>query len=269
MIWLALLLAQTVTDPSASARGEKIFAQNCSVGYCHGVGGAAGRGPRLRGRTLDKNYLYKVTRDGIPNSAMPAWKDRLKDDEIGAVVAYMGSIATASAEAPPANPMPPGTGPAAVSAFKGPAQAERGHRLFFDAVQEIRCGTCHSLGGRGIAIGPDLTASASKTPKEMAEAIRSNRSQHVVTAKLNNDESFPALRVQQDENWVKLYDLTTPPPVLRTLNRGEIVSITESSNWGHDAVVKHLTLDQVADIIAFIRWAASGEKSDVSPGSLR
>jgi mono/diheme cytochrome c family protein len=47
MIALALLLpllaqsAQSAVDP-AIARGEKIFAQSCSVGYCHGVAGAAG-----------------------------------------------------------------------------------------------------------------------------------------------------------------------------------------------------------------------------------
>src|SRR5207247_142081 len=53
MIWLALLL-----QISPVAAGEKIFALQCSVGYCHGAAGAAARGPRLRGRTFDKNYLY-------------------------------------------------------------------------------------------------------------------------------------------------------------------------------------------------------------------
>ena len=86
MIALALLMAQSVAVPAAGARGEQIFAQNCSVGYCHGIAGVAGRGPRLRGRSFAKDYLYNVTRDGIPSSAMPAWKDRLKEDDIRAVV---------------------------------------------------------------------------------------------------------------------------------------------------------------------------------------
>ena len=81
-IRLALLLQM-----SPVATGEKIFAQSCSVGYCHGAAGAAARGPRLRGRAFDKNYLYGVIRDGIPKSAMPAWKDRFKEDEIRATVA--------------------------------------------------------------------------------------------------------------------------------------------------------------------------------------
>src|SRR5690242_21018321 len=65
---LLLLLSQSVQHDSATAaiaRGEKIFAQSCPVGYCHGVAGAAGRGPRLRGRSFSKDYLLNVTRDGI------------------------------------------------------------------------------------------------------------------------------------------------------------------------------------------------------------
>ena len=112
------------------ARGEKIFAQSCSVGYCHGVAGAAGRGPRLRGRTFPKDYLLNVTRDGIPSSAMPAWKGRLKDDEIRAVVEYVASLASATDPAPPANPMPPGIGPAAIPGFNGPPAGRPRPRAF-------------------------------------------------------------------------------------------------------------------------------------------
>src|ERR1041384_1664972 len=69
----AMILVGLLLQISSIAAGETIFAQNCSVGYCHGAAGAAARGPRLRGRTFDKSYLYSVIRDGIPKSAMPAW----------------------------------------------------------------------------------------------------------------------------------------------------------------------------------------------------
>src|SRR2546423_1351867 len=110
MIALALLLpllaqsaqsAESGGETPGIARGEKIFAQSWSVGYCHGVAGAAGRGPRLRGRTFSKDYLLNVTREGIPTSAMPAWKGRLKDDEIHAVVEYVASLSSATDPAPP------------------------------------------------------------------------------------------------------------------------------------------------------------------------
>ncbi len=268
MNWLLLLAAQNLVDPSVIARGEKIFAQNCSVGYCHGVAGAAGRGPRLRGRTLDNKYLYKVTHDGIPNSAMPAWKDRLGEEDIRAVVAYVASLATATGEPPATNPMPPGTGPATISPFKGPAQAGRGYVEFFSATRETHCGTCHTVGGRGIGIGPDLARLGAKSPKEIAAAIRGTQSRHVLTAKLSDGEVFPALRSEQTEEQIRLYDLTAPPPVLRSLQRSEIASLTENPGWSHRVIAKDYTAAQLADIIAYIRWASSGETVNVRPSEL-
>jgi mono/diheme cytochrome c family protein len=252
MIALALLLAQTVAAQAAVTRGDQIFAQNCSVGYCHGVAGAAGRGPRLRGRSFSKDYLYSVTRDGIPNSAMPAWKDRLKDEDIRAVVVFVASLATATDPAPPANPMPPGTGPAAMPAFKGPAAAARGHELFFDATR-ANCATCHAVGGRGISIGPDLTSQPALAD---IEAVRSRL---VLTAKLKNGEEFPALAGERRVDQVTLYDLTIAPPVLRTLDRSEVLSLAPSTTWRHDDFVKDYSRSDLESILVYLRWAAAGK----------
>ena len=255
MILLALLLAQTVASPPAVARGEQIFARNCSVGYCHGVAGAAGRGPRLRGRTFSKDYLLSVTRDGIPNSAMPAWKDRLKDDDIRAVVEYVSSLATSTDPAPPANPMPAGIGPATTPGFKGPAAAARGYELFSDPAR-TNCGVCHAVGGRGIAIGPDLTAGKSS---EMLSEIGATRSQHVVTAKLKSGEGFPALLVEQNAQEIRLYDLTLTPPVMRTLLRAEVVSLDPQASWRHSDFVKDYSGAELEEIAVYLRWASSGK----------
>ena len=255
MIALALLLAQGVARPPAVARGEQIFAQNCSVGYCHGVAGAAGRGPRLRGRTIAKDYLYNVTRDGIPSSAMPAWKDRLTDDDIRAVVEYVTSLASVTDPLPPAVVMPPGIGPAATPGFKGPAAAARGHELFSDPPRG-NCGGCHAVGGRGIAIGPDLTAG--KSP-EMLSEIGATRSRHIVTAKLKNGEEFPALIAEQSAHEIRLYDLTLSPPVMRTLLGSEIVSLVPNSSWRHSDFVKDYSRSELEEIVVYLRWAAPGK----------
>lgn len=251
MILVTLLLAQSVVPNMAA--GEKIFAQSCSVGYCHGAAGAAGRGPRLRGRAFTADYLYRVIADGIPNSAMPAWKGRLDETQIRAVVSYVMSLASATEPAPPANPMPPGVGPAALSRFNGPPQAERGHELFFDASHDMRCGVCHALGGRGIAIGPDLGNS-----RDVAAGMDAAHSQHVLAAVLNDGEKFPALLAGQEGDRVKLYDLSVPPPVLRTLNRAEIKSMAQDAGWSHQALLSGYTAAQLNDIVAYIRWAVTG-----------
>ena len=255
MILLALVLAQSVAVPGAVARGEQIFAQSCSVGYCHGVAGAAGRGPRLRGRSFAKDYLYNVTRDGVPSSAMPAWKDRLKDDDIRSVVEYVASLATSTDPAPPANPMPPGIGPAAMPSFKGPAAAAHGHELFSDPAR-TNCGVCHAVGGRGIAIGPDLTAVKSS---EMLSEIGATHSRHVVTAKLKNGEEFPALLVEQNAQEIRLYDLTLAPPVMRTLLRADVGSLDPNSPWRHSDFVKDYSRPELEEIVVYLRWAASGK----------
>ena len=254
MIAVALLLAQTAGVPAAIARGEQIFAQNCSVGYCHGVAGAAGRGPRLRGRSFSKDYLYGVTRDGIPSSAMPAWKDRLQDEDIHAVVEYVASLATATDPPPPVNPMPPGTGPAALPSFKGPAAAARGHELFFDPAR-ANCGVCHSVGGRGIAVGPSLASGQ----EVMLSDIDATHSGHVVTAKLKNGEEFAALPGERDENQVRLYDLTLAPPVLRTFASSEVGSLVPTSTWRHSDFVRDYSRSELEAIVVYLRWAATGK----------
>jgi mono/diheme cytochrome c family protein len=255
VIALALLLAQSVPPAPAVTRGEQIFARNCSVGYCHGVAGAAGRGPRLRGRGFAKDYLYSVTHDGIPNSAMPAWKDRLKDDDIRAVVEYVSSLAASADPAPPANPMPPGIGPAAMPSFKGPAAAARGYELFSDPPR-ANCGVCHMVGGRGIAIGPDLTA---RKPPDMLSQIGATLSLHVVTAKLKNGEEFPALLAEQNAQQIRLYDLTLAPPVMRTLLSSEVASLDPNSSWRHSDFVKDYSRPELEEIVVYLRWAASGK----------
>ena len=254
MIAMALLwLAQSAPDPATVARGEKIFAQSCSVGYCHGVAGAAGRGPRLRGRTFSKDYLYNVTRDGIPNSAMPAWKSRQKDEDIRAVVDYIASLSSAVDAAPPANPMPPGIGPASLASFNGPPQAARGHALFFDSARE-NCGACHSIGGRGIAIGPDL-----KSQPDLVARVHSAHSRHVLTARLRDGEEFPALLAEQNGRQIRLYDVTLAPPVLRTLLREDVVSLRENPSWKHGDFVKQYSQAELEDIGVYLRWATEGK----------
>jgi len=252
LIVLALLLAQVAAGPAPVAQGERIFAQSCSVGYCHGVAGSAGRGPRLRGRTFTKDYLTTVIHDGIPSSAMPAWKDRLKDDDIRAVVAYIVSLATATDPAPPANPMPPGVGPASQPVFSGPPQAARGRALFSDPARE-NCAVCHAVAGRGMAVGPDLTAVF-----EPLRRIHSAASHHVLTASLQTGEHFPALLVSQTDHEVRLYDLTSTPPVLRTFARSQVTSLAQNSAWRHDDVIRNYSAAELEDIAAYLLWAATG-----------
>ena len=259
-MWLLLFIFGNSVGQEVNPNGERIFAQSCSVGYCHGVAGSAGRGPRLRGRKLERSYVEKVTRDGIPDSAMPGWKGRLSDQEIAAVVDYIMGLASASDLVPPSNPMPPGEGPATLAEFAGPPAARHGQDLFFDATRTPRCGSCHVLGGRGAAIGPDLLPLAAGKAPDFIAAARSKSPKHVLTARLSDGDTFPALRAGQKDEFIQLYDLTTELPVLRTLSRPEIRSLAEGSNWRHEAVARSYSDEELAAILSFIQWVQSAKK---------
>ena len=259
MIWLSLLLIQTVADPAVLQRGEVVFAQSCATGYCHGAAGAAGRGPRLRGRSLDRNRVSEAIREGIPQSAMPGWKDRLSEQDLGAVIAYVMSLEHADEAGLPEYPMPPGVGPAAYVDFPGPAEAKQGRDWFFDATRELRCSTCHSAGGRGIAVGPELTGSSLEDQGRFLSRVRASRSQHVLTATLKDKSVFPALRFEQKEGWVKLYDLTSAPPVLRSFEASAIASLVNAKDWSHQSVTQDYEDDEIKTIVKYLAWARSQE----------
>jgi mono/diheme cytochrome c family protein len=177
---------------------------------------------------------------------MPAWKDRLKDEDLWATVAYIQSLATASGDA--------GTvvtaGPASSrETFAGPPAAARGRDLFFAS---NRCGSCHALGGRGTAVGPDV----SKLSREqIIAAIRSTQSRQVRVVKLKDGETFPAIVGPEDGGFVQVFDLTAPPPVRRTLEKAEIASLTPGA-WNHQPVAAGHTQEQLVDIAEYICWAA-------------
>jgi mono/diheme cytochrome c family protein len=243
VLWLALLLLQAPVAPGEAAAGAQIFAKSCAIGYCHGSGGAAGRAPRIQGRSFTADYLLKVTREGIPGTAMPAWQGRLTDAEIRAVVAYMLSISTGQAAAAPA------TGASAAPRVEIPPVARAGRALFFDAVRGTRCGTCHAVEEWGVPVGPNLAAS----PPQSVAAIRDAPAPEVRTARLAGGEEFAALPVEEKDGWMKLYDLTVPPPVLRTVHASE-VTLSGGSTWKHDAAVSFYSDQELETILVYLRW---------------
>ncbi len=146
-------------------------------------------------------------------------------------------------------------------------QIQRGEALFFDANK--RCAGCHAMKGRGTAIGPDLRTIGQLTPAAIAMAARSTSFQYVQNVKLKAGEEFPAMPGPKDEKVVQLYDLSKTPPELRKVAKDEISSMTTTNKWKHPATVVNLTNEQMADIVAYIRWAATGNKKAVEPSEVR
>ncbi|MBI1791839.1 MAG: c-type cytochrome [Acidobacteria bacterium] len=256
MFWLILLAAGALsaqTDPASISRGGQTFATSCTESACHGTGGAAGKAPRLLSRSLSRERLGRVIRDGIPNTTMPGFQSRLKEPEIEDLVDYVVSLNQEPAEASASKP----------AGFEGPEQARRGRAQFFEADGPARCGTCHRIARQGTAVGPDLARLARLSPRALVTAILASRTQYVVELKLRDNTSFPAMKVSQDSQAMEVFDLSATPPVSRRVNRTEVAAMVDNVNWKHPPGAAGLTSEQLADIIAYIRFAAYGDKAGV------
>jgi mono/diheme cytochrome c family protein len=234
---------------AAIARGAQVFAQSCAVGYCHGSRGTANRGPRLAGRAFDRVYLERVIRSGIPGKAMPPWGATLGDADLKAVLAYVVSLSGGASVAAASS----STGPAAEPArFEGPPEARRGKELFFDAGRSVRCGTCHVLDGWGVAVGPNLLAK----PIPTAAAVRALPAPGVALLRTRDGDSFAALPADQRDDLVRVYDLTSSLPVLRTLRAAD-VTWSPAAPWKHGSAIASYGDRDLDSIVRYLRWLAS------------
>jgi mono/diheme cytochrome c family protein len=147
-----------------------------------------------------------------------------------------------------------------------PTQIERGEALFFDSA--TGCGTCHAMKGKGTAIGPDLKGVARLSPAGLAMAIRSTVTQYVQTVKTKTAGSFPAMPPGPEGTSVKVFDLSKMPPVPHDVARAEI-STTPNAGWKHPPSTHGYTDQQIADLIAYVRYAGAGNKSAVDPDDVK
>jgi len=266
-----------------------LFAQSCSVGYCHGVAGKAGRGPRLRGREWDRNYLFKVTFEGIPNSSMPAWKGRLTEAEIGAVVAYvltLSKLTSDSAEAPlPAvRVASQSAGIPEASSSKSDSSpgdssllgnAEKGKALFFDSSNDWHCAACHRIGEAGARVGPGLSGVKSKSVKDLfidivLPSAHLSPDRPFVSITTKSGEQIQGVKNEESSTHIKLYDIGSLPAVLRNLPKNQIQKLDIQSRSAMPAKYGEMyTVKQVLDLIAFLKSSGSGPAEVVNLNDLR
>ena len=221
------------------ARGGDVFAKTCATGYCHAPkGGPGSTAPRLAARGFGEEYISQTIRRGIPGTSMPGFATVLNRGELFAVTAYVASLNGITVRNP---------APEAETEKKLPVEAERGRELFFDAVRGFgRCATCHQVDGFGIPV----TTPIAKIPADAA-ALRQLPASDVKTASADGD-SFPALVVSQGKIQTKVYDLTSPPPVLRTFASAS-VSLKDGSAWRHASVLGSYNDAELGAILAYLR----------------
>lgn len=154
---------------------------------------------------------------------------------------------------------------AAQNASDIPAQAARGEELFFQSAKPSACGMCHSLGGKGTAVGPDLMRWGRVAPRATAMAITSTITVDVVWVEPKAGDAFPAMKVSEEGGNTQFYDLGKMPPALLKLAAEEVRAVKPNATWKHPPSQAKHTPEQIADIIAFIRWAGAKDTKGVKP----
>jgi len=143
-------------------------------------------------------------------------------------------------------------------------QIQRGHDLFIKSPKGVACATCHNLGGEGTAIGPDLTTMGSMgTPHVIVLTMRMTMTNYVQSFKTVHAGTFPGMLKEKQKDETEIWDLSQMPPVLRKLPNSEIVSVVRDQTWKHPPASVDYTPQELADLISFLRWAATGSVKEV------
>lgn len=136
-----------------------------------------------------------------------------------------------------------------------PGVASRGEALFF-AEGGVQCFSCHVVGGRGRAVGPDLSAIGRKYSREelLAQLLRpSARIDPEYTswvADLRDGDALTGFLVSQTKDQVVLRDATG---VLQSLPRSGIRSLLKSSlSLMPEGLLENLTLEEAGDLLEFL-----------------
>lgn len=101
-IAMSSMPAMAVNDEATIELGKSRFGEKCG-GFCHGAGGKGARAPCLicgkfkHGETDDA--IARNISEGIPNTAMGAFSDKLNGDEVKAIVVFLRDQQKKKAEA--------------------------------------------------------------------------------------------------------------------------------------------------------------------------
>lgn len=263
---LASIAATVRAAPSAAEieAGTNLFTITCSSSFCHGEGGIGARGPSLRNRNFPPDFVRNTILNGRSGTPMPSFRDSLSAAEVEVIVKYVMSLSP--------NDHEQNSGTTAMAAISTPAplseQASRGADIFFDQTRSAACAFCHSYGGKGGLVGPDLFAVAAQTPAAIYQSIVSPASATVgfvgiaVTGK--DGRRVVGIKHDQDDRQVGIFDLSSTPPVLRTfyIADGVTTEIATGPLYRHD--VSGYSKNEIADLIAFLKSAGSGQEKAVT-----
>src|SRR5262249_27533724 len=153
---------------------------------------------------------------------------------------------------PGARTLGPKPRPRAILALQG--DSARGEKLFWS--QAVNCGSCHKIGEKGIAIGPDLsTIGKLRMREDLLESIlepsrRIEPKYAAYAVHLADGRSLTGLLVKRDENQVVLRDGENKEIILAT----KIVETLRPARTSlmPDGQLAGLTVQEAADMLEYL-----------------
>jgi len=234
-------LVQPKATPEDRAEGQRIFGTQCS--YCHGPKGEGGQGavlavPRLP-RAPDDIRLFRVIRDGIPGTKMPA--SALTPSQIWQVVAFVRTLGR-------------------VEESKLTGDPVRGGQIY---ATKGGCERCHTIGGHGGGIGPDLSDIGTR---QNAAQVRTSLLDPDASVPLDflqvrvvtkDGHSFAGVRVNEDSFSIQIRDLSNQ---FHSFWKSELTEISKEPKRSlMPSFRSTLSAGELDDLIAYLESQQGGK----------
>jgi cytochrome c peroxidase len=150
-----------------------------------------------------------------------------------------------------------------------PDQAKRGQELFFKTAKGMPCATCHQMEGKGGLAGPDLKNIAVATPRGMAIAILATRTSYVQELNLKGGKRYTVIQHEESPDGVVYYDLSVKPPAEMKVKKADIARLRDNATWKHPPESVGYSNEELADVIAYIKFITRGSTDPVNPADMR
>jgi cytochrome c oxidase cbb3-type subunit 3 len=231
---------QPKTTPEDMLEGQRVFGTQCA--YCHGSKGEGGLGavlalPRLS-HAPDAQTLFRVIRDGIPGTRMPA--SALSANQVWQVAAFVRKLGL-------------------VEGAKSTGDPRRGEQIY---AGKGGCARCHTVGGRGGAIGPDLADIGARQNAAYMRTALVDPDAFVplgflqVHVTLKDGRSFTGVRVNEDAFSIQIRDLSNQVHSFWKNELGDIGKEPKRSLM--PSYRNTLSAEELDDVVAYLESLQGG-----------